>query len=157
MNDPSNPIPTKPVGRKLFFAYVVLIALLFTVLTGSLTATVIRGVDDLLVRLAETDRSLSLFATIFSALDTAELDVHGLIPAILAFCFTFGVAVLLRKARKKGGFWFVVSIVLAVPVGLILFAVSLAVSVLLTEVNDIRFGTVLLSLYRNLDAMSALF
>lgn len=153
MNDPSIPIPEKSMSRKLFFAYVTLIALLFAVLTGFLTATVIRGIDDLL---ASID-GMGSFATVFSSLDTAVLEVHGLIPAILAFLFTFGVALIVRKGRKKGGARFVVSIILAVPVGLILFAVSLAVSVLLTEVNDIRFGAILVSLYKNLDAMFALF
>lgn len=152
MHDPSIPIPERTMSRKLFFAYVTLIALLFTILTGSLTATVIRSIDDLLA----ADPSLSEFAAIFSALDSAELEVHGLIPGLLAFLFTLGVGVILRSGRKNGGVRFVVSIVLAVPVGLILFAVSLTVSVLLTEVNDIRFGTILLSLYNNLDAMSAL-
>lgn len=156
MNDPSIPISNKTMSRKLFFAYVLLIALLFTVLTGSLTATVIRSIDDLLARLAADTAGLSYFVIVFSALDTAELEVHGLIPGILAFLFTLGVGLLLRTGWKNGGARFVYSIVLAVPVGLILFAVSLAVSVLLTEVNDIRFGSVLLSLYKNLDVLSAL-
>lgn len=156
MNDSSIPIPKKTMSRKLFFVYVLLAALLLTILCGSLTATVIRGVDDILARLAEEDRSLTMFVTVFSALDSAELEVHGLIPGLLAFVFSLGVGMILRTGHKKGGVRFVLSIVLAVVVGLILFTVSLAVSILLTEVNDIRFADILFSLYDNLEGLAAL-
>ncbi len=156
MNDSSLPIPKKVMSRKLFIVYVVLAALLLTILCGSLTATVIRGVDDILEKLAEENRSLSMFATVFSALDSAVLEVHSLVPGLLAFLFAFGVGCLLRTGHKKGGFRFVLSIVFAVIVGVILFAVSLVVSILLTEVNDIRFADLLISLYHNIDGLSAL-
>lgn len=156
MNDSSIPIPNKIMSRKLFVVYVLLAALLLTILCGSLTATVIRSVDDILARFAEEDRSLTMFVTVFSALDSAELEVHGLIPGLLAFVFSLGVGMILRTGRKKGGARFVLSIVLAVAAGLILFAVSLAVSILLTEVNDIRFADLLLSLYDNLEGLAAL-
>lgn len=156
MNDSSIPIPQKTMSRKLFFVYILLAAILLTIFTGSLTAMVIRSIDDLLARLAEDDRSLSMFVTVFAALDSAKLEVHGLIPGLLAFLFSFGVGMILRTGRKKGGARFVLSIVLAVPVGLILFAVSLAVSILLTEVNDIRFADILFSLAENMEGLSSL-
>lgn len=146
MNDPNHPLPSRP----LFFAYVALTTVLCTVLITFLSATVIRSVDDLLEHL-----ELMEFATIFSALDTAEQEVHGTIPTILAFLFILAVAATVRKGRKCGKSWRF-CLVFAVPAGLILLLVSLLVSVWLTEVNDIRFGTLLLSLYDNLDALAGL-
>ncbi len=148
--DTSEHLPEKTISRPLFFAYVVLAAFLFAILTGAMTAVTIRSVDDLLAVLGLAD-----FARIFSALDTAELDVHGIIPTILAFFFTLAVAAMVRKKRKKGKTW-VSCLVVAIPVGLLLFVVSLIVSVFLTEVNDIRFGTVLVSLYQNMDAFAGM-
>jgi len=156
MTDSSVPIPRRTMSRKLFFVYVLLAALLLTILSSSLSATFIRGIDDILVRLAEEDRSLRMFAEVFASLDRAVLEVHALIPGILAFVFSLGVGMILRTGRKHGGVRFVVSIVLAVPVGILLFAVSLAVSVLLTEVNDIRFADLAFSLAENLDALAGL-
>jgi len=156
MTDPSVPIPRRTISRKLFFVYVLLAAILLTILCGSLTATVIRSIDDILAKLAEEDLSLSMFAEVFAALDHAVLEVHALIPGILALFFSFGVGMILRTGRKHGGARFVVSIVLAVLVGLLLFAVSLAVSILLTEVNDIRFADLAFSLADNLDALAGL-
>ncbi len=156
MTDSSVPIPRRTMSRKLFFVYVLLAALLLTILISSLSATFIRGIDDILAKLAEEDRSLSMFADVFAALDRAILEVHALIPGILALVFSFGVGMILRNGRKHGGLRFVVSIVLAVPVGLLLFAVSLAVSILLTEVNDIRFADLAFSLAENLDALTGL-
>ncbi len=156
MTDPSVPIPRQTMSRKLFYVYVLLAALLLTILSSSFSASIIRGIDDILAKLAEEDRSLSMFAEVFSALDRAVLEVHALIPGILAFVFSLGVGMILRNGRKHGGVRFVVSIVLAVPVGLLLFAVSLAVSILLTEVNDIRFADLALSLIDNFDSLAGL-
>ena len=158
MNDSSIPLPepNRTMSRKLFAAYVLLAAILLTILTGSLTATAIRSIDDILARLAEDAPDLSMFVTVFSALDFAKLEVHGLIPGIFAFVFSLGVGLILRSGRKKGGRRFVLSIVLAVPVGILLFAVSLAVSILLTEVNDIRFADILFSLADNLEGLASL-
>ena len=156
MNDSSIPLPDKKPGSRLFFAYVLLAAVLLTILCSSLTAVAIRGIDDILSILAEDDPGLSDFAFVFSSLDKAVLEVHALIPALLAFVFTLGVGFLLRSGHRKGGARFVISIVLSVPVGLILFTVSLLVSILLTEVNDIRFADLLLSLSKNLDGLLSL-
>ncbi|MGN1345346.1 MAG: hypothetical protein ACI4V1_01060 [Eubacteriales bacterium] len=174
MNDSPLPIRPRTMSRTLFLTYVLLAALLLTIFLSFLTAALIRGIDDFLYRQAEPDfvhaiavdtgthetvasadrTELLTFAEIFSALDSARLEVHVLVPALLAFAFTFGVGMLLRGGRQRGGVRFVLAIVLAVPVGLALFAVSLVVSVLLTEVNDIRFGTILWSLWHHLDALS---
>ncbi len=148
--DTPDHLPGKLLSRPLFFSYVTLAALLFAVLTGALTAVIIRSVDDLLAALELTD-----FAVIFSALDTADLDVHGIIPTILAFLFTLSLAATVRKGRKSGKS-LAFCLVFAIPAGVLLLLVSLAVSVWLTEVNDIRFGTVLLSMYDNLDALAGL-
>lgn len=156
MTDSSLPIPKKIMSRKLFLVYVVLAALLLTILCTSLTATVFRSVDDILAKLAEEDRSLTDFVTVFSALDRAVLEVHSLIPALLAFVFSLGLGLMIRSGHKKGGVRFALCIVFAVIIGILLFAVSLAVSILLTEVNDIRFADLLLSLYHNLDGLAAL-
>lgn len=156
MNDPSVPIPRRSMSWKLFFIYVLLAALLLTILSSSLSATIIRGIDNILAKLAEEDRSLSMFAEVFSTLDRAVLEIHALIPGILAFIFSLGVGLLLRNGHKYGGIRFVISIVLAVPVGLLLFAVSLVVSILLTEVNDIRFADLAFSLAENFDALAGL-
>ena len=156
MTDPSHPVPKQVMSRKLFLVYVVLAALLLTILCGSLTATVIRSVDNILARLAEDDRSLSTFVTVFSALDSAVLEVHSLIPGLLAFIFSLGVGMIVRIGRKKGGVRFAVCLILAVIAGILLFIVSLAVSILLTEVNDIRFADLLLSLYHNLEGLATL-
>lgn len=156
MSDSSLPVPGKVMSRKLFLVYVVLAALLLTILCTSLTATLFRSVDDILAKLAEDDRSLNDFVTVFSSLDHAVLEVHSLIPGLLAFIFSLGVGMIIRTGRRKGGARFVLCILLAVIVGVVLSAVSLAVSLLLTEVNDIRFADLLLSLYHNLDGLSAL-
>ncbi|MBR5313085.1 MAG: hypothetical protein IKU40_09405 [Clostridia bacterium] len=156
MTDPSHPVSKKSMSRKLFFVYVLLTALLLTILCGSFTATVIRSVDNILARLAEDDRSLSTFVTVFSALDSAVLEVHSLIPGLLAFIFSLGVGMIVRIGRKKGGVRFAVCLILAVIAGILLFIVSLAVSILLTEVNDIRFADLLLSLYHNLEGLATL-
>lgn len=156
MTDSSLPIPKKVISRKLFLVYVVLAALLLTILCTSLTATIFRGIDDILAKLAEDDFSLEMFATVFSALDSAVLEVHSLIPGLLAFIFSLGVGLIVRTGRKKSGVRFVLSIILAVIVGVILFVISLAVSLLMTEVNDIRFADLLVSLYHNLDGLAAL-
>ena len=156
MTDSSVPIPRRAMSWKLFFVYVLLSALLLTILSCSLSATILRNVDNLLAHLAEEDRSLTMFAEVFSSLDRAILEVHALIPALLAFVFSLGVGMILRTGSKKGGIRFVLSIILAVLIGIVLFAVSLAVSVLLTEVNDIRVADLALSLAENLDALAGL-
>ena len=156
MNDSSIPLQKKTMSWKLFFVYVLLAAILLTILCGSLTATIFRGVDDVLAKLAEDDISLEDFVDVFAGLDHAVLEVHALIPGLLAVVFSFGVGMILRTGHKKGGARFVISIVLAVIVGLILFAVSLAVSLLLTEVNDIRFADLVISLIHNLEGLSSL-
>ena len=156
MTDPSHPVPKQVISRKLFLVYVVLAALLLTILCGSLTATVIRNVDNIFARLAENDRSLSSFVTVFSALDSAVLEVHSLIPGLLALIFSLGVGTIVRMGRKRGGVRFVLCIIAAAAAGILLFAVSLAVSLLLTEVNDIRFADLLISLYHNLDGLATL-
>ncbi len=156
MNDSSIPLQKKQISWKLFFVYVLLAAVLLTILCGSLTATLFRSVDDILAKLAEDDISLEDFVEVFAGLDHAVLEVHALIPGLLAVVFSFGVGMILRTGHKKGGARFVVSVVLAVVVGLILFAVSLIVSVLLTEVNDIRFADLVISLYYNLEGLASL-
>lgn len=170
----ADPIPRsrRVSSLPLFFAYVILIAVLLTILTGAVTALFIRGIDDILYSYCERADfnsvtvisdgggsdlgDLRAFADIFSALDHAKLDVHGIIPAILAFVFTLFVALVVRRGKKRGGARFVLHIIIAVILGAVLFALSFAVSVYLTEVNDIRFGTVMLSLYENLEALGGL-
>jgi hypothetical protein len=156
MPDSSLSVPKKGMSRKLFFVYILLATLLLTILCTSLTAVIFRSVDDILARLAENDDSLEDFVEVFSSLDRAVLEVHSLIPGLLAFIFSLGVGMIIRTGCKKGGFRFVLCIILAVIVGVILFAVSLAVSLLLTEVNDIRFADLLISLYHNLDGLATL-
>ena len=158
MNDSSIPlpIPRRTMSWKLFFVYVLLAAILLTILNSSLAATIIRNIDNIFLSLSEDDYTMGLFAEVFAALDHAVLEVHALIPSILALVFSFGVGMILRTGRKHGGVRFVVSIVLAVLVGLLLFVVSLAVSILLTEVNDIRFSDLAFSLAENLDALAGL-
>lgn len=156
MHDSSIPIPQKNISWKLLLLYVLLATLLLTILCTSLTAVMFRSVDNILARLAEDDRSLEDFVEVFASLDRAVLEVHALIPGLLAFLFSLGIGTILRMGKKKGGIRFVLSILFAVPVGLILFAVSLVVSLLLTEVNDIRFWDLLISLSQNIDGLATL-
>ena len=156
MHDSSIPIPQKTISWKLLLLYVLLATLLLTILCTSLTAVMFRSVDNILARLAEDDRSLEDFVEVFASLDRAVLEVHALIPGLLAFLFSLGIGTILRMGKKKGGIRFVLSILFAVPVGLILFAVSLVVSLLLTEVNDIRFWDLLISLSQNIDGLATL-
>ena len=156
MHDSSIPIPQKTISWKLLLLYVLLATLLLTILCTSLTAVMFRSVDNILARLAEDDRSLEDFVEVFTSLDRAVLEVHALIPGLLAFLFSLGIGTILRMGKKKGGIRFVLSILFAVPVGLILFAVSLVVSLLLTEVNDIRFWDLLISLSQNIDGLATL-
>ena len=156
MHDSSIPIPQKTISWKLLLLYVLLATLLLTILCTSLTAVMFRSVDNILARLAEDDRSLEDFVEVFASLDRAVLEVHALIPGLLAFLFSLGLGTIIRMGKKKGGIRFVLSILFAVPVGLILFAVSLAVSLLLTEVNDIRFLDLLISLSQNIDGLATL-
>ena len=132
MTDPSVPIPRRSMSRKLFFIYVLLAAILLTILSCSFAATILRGIDDILEHLAENDPSLTMFAEIFSSLDHAVFEIHALIPAILALLFSLGVGMILRNGKKHGGVRFIVSIVLSILIGLLLFVISLAVSILLT-------------------------
>lgn len=156
MHDSSIPIPQKTISWKLLLLYVLLATLLLTILCTSLTAVMFRSVDNILARLAEDDRSLEDFVEVFASLDRAVLEVHALIPGLLAFLFSLGIGTIIRMGKKKGGIRFVLSILFAVPVGLILFAVSLVVSLLLTEVNDIRFWDLLISLSQNIDGLATL-
>jgi hypothetical protein len=99
-----------------------------------------KSVDSLLLAAGEPD-----FAEIFAQLETADLDTHCVIPFVLALIFLLVIGLLFRKIR----WWTVIP---AIPLGLVLFALSLASSVWSTNVNGIRVGTVVRSLADLLEA-----
>jgi hypothetical protein len=135
---------------KLFLAYVLLASVIATIVICALSAVAIRSIDDLIPKAAplldldeETAETLS---AIFAQLDHAELSVHHEIPAILSLIFSFGIGMILRAGLKIRRIPFALFVTAAVLIGLILAVFSLAVSIWMTDVNDIRFGDVMLSL-----------
>jgi len=121
-------------------AYLLLSAVLMTLAVCALSAVLIRSVDSVLLHAGQED-----FAEIFAQLEDAELEPNGTIPLILALLFLTAIGLLILKI----GGWAVIP---AVLLGILLFVLSLAAAVWFTDVNGIRFGTVVLSL---LDLMEA--
>ena len=137
-----DPVPQTSSGRFpiRFLAYLVLGAILMALSVCALASVLIRSVDSLLLAAGEPD-----FAEIFAQLETADLDTHGVIPFVLALLFLLAIGLLFRKIR----WWTVIP---AIPLGIVLFALSLAASVWFTDVNGIRVGTVVRSLADLLEA-----
>ena len=137
-------------GPKLFFAYIILVSTLLTIALCALSAMVIRGIDDIILLAAPAlgldPETAGMLTAIFSQLDYAELSVHHEIPALLAFVFTTFIGFILRAGKSSRKIPFVWFILIAAAVGLILMLFSLGVSVWMTDVNDIRFGDVVVSL-----------
>lgn len=115
-------------------SYLILFAVLLTLIVCALSAVLIRSVDSVLLHFGQED-----FAEIFAQLEDAELDPHGIVPFGLAVLFWFLVSLM----RRKIGGWAAIP---AVLLGIVLFAASLAASVWFADVNGIRFGTVAMSL-----------
>ena len=130
----SNPVRKSGKFPMRLFAYTVLAAILMTLAVCALAAVLIRSVDSMLLAAGQED-----FAEIFSQLEDAELDAHGMIPFLLWLVFVPAIGLLSRKIGR----WTVIP---AVLLGLIVFAASLAAALWFTDVNGIRFGTVILSL-----------
>lgn len=137
-----DPIPTK--NREKFpvrlASYTVLAAILMTLGVCALAAVLIRSVDSILVYAGQPE-----FADIFAQLENAELDAHGEIPFLLWLVFVVGMGLLSRKIGR----WTVIP---AVLLGMIVFLLSFTAAVWFTDVNSIRFGTVVLSLADLLEA-----
>lgn len=131
-----DPNPVRKSGKfpVRLIAYTVLAAILMTLAVCALAAVLIRSVDSMLLAAGQED-----FAEIFSQLEDAELDPHGIIPFLLWLAFVPAMGLLSRKIGR----WTVIP---AVLLGLIVFAASLAAALWFTDVNGIRFGTVILSL-----------
>lgn len=131
-----DPIPRKSPGKfpVRYVTYILLVAILMTLSVCALAAVMIRSLDSFLLAAGETE-----FAEIFAQLESAELDTHGWIPFLLAAAFLCLCGLLFRKIRR----WVWLP---AVPLGLVMFALSLAAAVWNTDVNGIRFGTVAVSL-----------
>ena len=135
---------------KLFLAYVLLAAVIATIVICALSAVAIRSIDDLIPKAAPLldldEETAEMLSAIFAQLDHAELSVHHEIPAILSLLFSFGIGMILRAGLKIRRIPFALFVTAAVLIGLILAVFSLAVSIWMTDVNDIRFGDVMLSL-----------
>ncbi len=135
---------------KLFLAYVLLAAVIATIVICALSAVAIRSIDDLIPKAAPLldldEETAEMLSAIFAQLDHAELSVHHEIPAILSLIFSFGIGMILRAGLKIRRIPFALFVTAAVLIGLILVVFSLAVSIWMTDVNDIRFGDVMLSL-----------
>ena len=121
-------------------AYTVLAAILMTLAVCALSAVLIRSVDSFLLAAGQTE-----FAEIFAQLEDADLDAHGAIPFLLALLLLAVIALLIRKI----GGWAAIP---AILLGALLFVLALAASVWFTDVNGIRFGTVVLSLLDLIEA-----
>jgi len=137
-----DPIPTKQ-QRKFpvrLAAYTVLAAILMTLAVCALSAILIRSVDSFLMYAGQTD-----LAEIFAQLEDAELDAHGEIPFVLWMLFLLSMGLL---SRKIGAWTWIPALIL----GLMIAVLSLAAALWFTDVNSIRFGTVVLSLMNLLDA-----
>lgn len=151
---PPDPSPVlekrEKISPKLFAAYVLLIAALLTIALCALSAMTIRGIDDIIpsaAPLLELDADTAeTLAQIFSQLDHAELSVHHEVPAILALLFTTCIGLFLRAGKNLRKIHYAWVIIIAAMVGLIFAVFSLGVSVWMTDVNDIRFGDIVLSL-----------
>lgn len=135
-----DPVPKTKSGKVRFGAYLILGAILITLAVCALSAVFIRSVDSILAYAGEEQ-----FAVIFSQLDDADLDPHGLIPFILALVFLLMIGFLMKKIGR----W---AIIPAVFLGIVLAVLSFAAAVWFTDVNGIRFGTVMLSLIGMIEA-----
>lgn len=138
------------ISFKLFLTYVILVASLLTIAACALSATVIRGIDDVIPHAAPVlgldDETAGTLSEIFAQLDHAELSVHHEVPALLSLVFSFGVGMILRAGKSVQRVPFVLFVIAALIIGLILALFSLGVSVWMTDVNDIRFGDIVVSL-----------
>ncbi len=131
-----DPVPRR-TNEKFPFraaAYLILAAVLMTLAVCALSAVLIRSMDSFLLYAGQED-----FAGIFAQLEDAELTPHGTIPFLLALLFLTIIGLLIRKI----GGW---SVIPAILLGILLITASLAAAVWFTDVNGIRFGTVMLSL-----------
>ena len=117
-----------------FCAYLVLISILVTLAICAMSAIFIRTIDSILLYAGEAE-----FSEIFSQLERADLDPHGLIPFALTLGFVLVIGLLIRKIGR----WAVIP---AVLLGVVLLVLAFAAAVWFTDVNGIRFGTVMLSL-----------
>ncbi|MBQ8512104.1 MAG: hypothetical protein IJ497_05790 [Clostridia bacterium] len=130
--------PAKVSAR--FISYLILAAILLTLSVCALSAVFIRSIDSILAYAGQDQ-----FADIFSQLEDADLDPHGVIPFVLALCFLLVIGLLVKKIGR----WAVIPSVL---LGIVLFVLSFAAAVWFTDVNGIRFGTVMLSLVDMIEA-----
>lgn len=149
------PQPHRKHSLPLFAAYVILAAVLASITICALSAQIIRSIDNILPSIAPSlgidGETASFLADVLSQLDDANLSVHHEAPALLSFLFSLAIGLILR-AGKRSRCPLPLLIIAAVVIGLILFALSLGVSVWLTDVNDIRFGDFLLSLTKTVRA-----
>lgn len=138
------------ISLKLFAAYVLLVTALLTIALCALSAMTIRGIDDVIAHLSPAfgldSETAEMLAAIFSQLDHAELSVHHEIPALLALVFTTVIGLILRAGKSVRKIHFAWFILIAAVVGVIFAVFSLGASIWMTDVNDIRFGDVVLSL-----------
>ena len=116
-------------------SYLILFAVLMTLIVCALSAVLIRSVDSILLYFGQED-----FSEIFAQLEDADLAPHFIVPFVLAVLFWFLVGLM----RRKIGGWAAIP---AAVLGIVLFAASLAASVWFADVNGIRLGTVALSLF----------
>lgn len=130
--------PAKVSAR--FVSYLILTALLLTLAVCALAAVFIRNMDSILAYAGQTQ-----FADIFAQLDNADLDPHGVIPFVLALVSLSVIGLFVKKIGR----WAVIPSVL---LGIVLFVLSFAAAVWFTDVNGIRFGTVMLSLIDMIEA-----
>jgi|GEM_PF-1561928 len=138
------------ISLKLFAAYVLLVTALLTIALCALSAMTIRGIDDMIAHFSPSlgldSETAEMLSDIFSQLDHAELSVHHEVPAVLALIFTTFIGLFLRAGKNLRKIHYVWVVIIAAVVGLIFTLFSLGVSVWMTDVNDIRFGDVVLSL-----------
>lgn len=135
-----DPNPTKRRFPVRLASYTVLAALLMTLAVCALSSILIRSVDSFLLAAGQTE-----FADIFAQLGDADLDAHWLIPFVFWLAFVLSMGLLSRKI----GAW---AILPGILLGLIVLFLSAGAALWFTDVNGIRFGTVVLSLGRLLEA-----
>lgn len=149
-------VPQRKISPLLFFAYVLLISILLTIAACALSATIIRSIDDILPDIAPVlgidSGTAAVLADIFSQLDDANLSVHHEVPAVLSFLFTLGIGLMIRAGYRSERCPFALVVILASVTGLLFALFSLILSVWMTDVNDIRFGDVVLSLAKMIRA-----
>lgn len=135
--------------KKRNYAIASFISALIIVVSTLATTMILRNLDWLVGKFVEPGGDGKFdFVRIFEQTKEARLSVHWLFPLLLGLLFFIASLYLLTKIKRKA-----VRVILDIAVFFILLVAAFICSLLLTRINEIRFGDLLAKLLPLIDKL----